>query len=46
MEDNLIGELNEVVRESLFDVAEEILESKQVKIFVERGSKEGILILM
>ena len=44
MEDNLIDELCPEIRETLFDVAENILNTDQVKLRVNPGSKKGTII--
>lgn len=41
MEDNLIDNFGPEIREALFDVAETILQTKEVKIWVNTGSKKG-----
>lgn len=41
MTDNLIDEFKPEIREALFDVAEEVLQTKDCKIRIEPGSKKG-----
>lgn len=41
MEENLIEEFKPEIREALFDVAENILQTRKVKIRVDPGSKKG-----
>lgn len=41
MEDNLIDEFKPEIREALFDVAEDVLQTKDCKIRIEPGSKKG-----
>lgn len=41
MGDNSIEEFPTVVRETLFDVAENVLQTKSVKVSIEAGSKRG-----
>lgn len=42
MEENLIEEFRPEIRDALFDVAEEVLNTRDVKIHVDPGSKKGI----
>lgn len=42
MDDNLIGEFKPEIREILFDVAENVLQTKNVKIHIDAGSKKGM----
>lgn len=41
MAENLIEEFRPEIREALFDVAEEVLQTKECKIRIEPGSKKG-----
>lgn len=41
MAENLIEEFKPEIREALFDVAEEVLQTKECKIRIEPGSKKG-----
>lgn len=43
MEENLIDEFRPEIRDALFDVAETVLQMKNVKVWVNAGSKKGIV---
>lgn len=45
MGDNLIDDFRPEIRDGLFDVAESILQTKEVKIWVDPGSKKGTFLL-
>lgn len=41
MEENLINEFKPEIRDALFDVAEDVLQTKECKIRIEPGSMKG-----
>lgn len=44
MEENLIDEFKPEIQDALFDIAEDILNTREVKIHVDPGSKKGAYI--